>query len=530
MRIIKKDFILCKKQKTLTMKKLILILCIFTSFSAESQDDIVNKIIDEATNNSQLEVLAHELLDVIGPRLTGTPQKKQAADWAINKYNSWGVNAELHEFGEWTGWERGITHVDMVSPRIRTLSGRQLAYSPSTSKEGITGEIVFIPEVENKEDFTSWLETIKGKFVLSSMYQSSGRPDYNWEEFATEESLQKIREERRDASRKWYANFSKMGVNRRSINSVLEDAGAIGLLSSNWAGGFGANRVFSAGTKNIPNIDLDLEDYTMLYRMVKSGVNPKIKVVSTSKDLGVVPTFNTLAMIKGTEKPEEYVILSAHFDSWDGATGATDNGTGTIVMMEAMRILKAVYPNPKRTILVGLWGFEEGGLNGSRAFVEDFPDIVKNTQALFNQDNGTGRVINIGGQGFLNSYEYVSRWLYPVPNEIKKHIETNFPGMPGGGGSDYASFVALGVPAFSLRSLDWAYGNYTWHTNKDTYDKIVFDDVRSNVILTAILTYMASEDNEKASREKRVMPINPRTGKEASWPRKRNPRRKPIDN
>ena len=199
-------------------------------------------------------------------------------------------------------------------------------------------------------------------------------------------------------------------------------------------------------------------------------------------------------------------------------------------MMEAMRILKTVYPNPKRTILVGLWGFEEGGLNGSRAFVEDFPDIVKNTQALFNQDNGTGRVINIGGQGFLNSYEYVSRWLYPVPNDIKKHIETDFPGMPGGGGSDYASFVALGVPAFSLRSLDWAYGIYTWHTNKDTYDKIVFDDVRSNVILTAILTYMASEDNEKASREKRVMPINPRTGKEASWPRKRNPRRKPIDN
>ena len=259
--------------------------------------------------------------------------------------------------------------------------------------------------------------------------------------------------------------------------------------------------------------------------MVKSGVNPEIKVVSTSKDLGTVPTFNTLAMIKGVEKPEEYVILSAHFDSWDGATGATDNGTGTIVMMEAMRILKAVYPSPKRTILVGHWGFEEGGLNGSRAFVEDFPDIVKNTQALFNQDNGTGRVINISGQGFLNSYEYVSRWLSPVPSEIKKHIKTNFPGMPGGGGSDYASFLAVGVPAFSLSSLDWSYRDYTWHTNIDTYDKIVFDDVRSNVILTAILAYMASEDKNKASREKRVMPVNPRTGKEVPWPNTRSPRR-----
>jgi hypothetical protein len=522
------------------MKKLILILCFFTSFSAISQyrfpqnndvdyDDpafeTVKEIIDEARNNSQLEVLAHELLDVIGPRLTGTPQMKQAADWAVNKYTGWGINAELHEFGEWMGWERGITHIDMTSPRMRTLSGRQLAYSPSTSEDGITGEIVFIPEVENKQEFTDWLETIKGKFVLSSMYQPSGRPDYNWEKFATEESLQKIRNERKEAARKWSSNFRKMGVNRRKINSTLEEAGAIGLLSNNWAGGFGANRVFSAGTKNIPNIDLDLEDYTMLHRMVKSGATPEIKVVSTSKDLGTVPTFNTLAMIKGVEKPEEYVILSAHFDSWDGATGATDNGTGTIVMMEAMRILKAVYPSPKRTILVGHWGFEEGGLNGSRAFVEDFPDIVKNTQALFNQDNGTGRVINISGQGFLNSYEYVSRWLSPVPSEIKKHIKTNFPGMPGGGGSDYASFLAVGVPAFSLSSLDWSYRDYTWHTNIDTYDKIVFDDVRSNVILTAILAYMASEDKNKASREKRVMPVNPRTGKEVPWPNTRSPRR-----
>ena len=144
------------------MKKLILILCLFTSFSAISQyrfpqnndvdyDDpafeTVKEIIDEARNSSQLEVLAHELLDVVGPRLTGTPQMKQAADWAVNKYTGWGINAKLHEFGEWMGWERGITHIDMTSPRIRTLSGRQLAYSPSTSEDGITGEIVFIPEV-----------------------------------------------------------------------------------------------------------------------------------------------------------------------------------------------------------------------------------------------------------------------------------------------------------------------------------------------------------------------------------------------
>ena len=260
--------------------------------------------------------------------------------------------------------------------------------------------------------------------------------------------------------------------------------------------------------------------------MAKHGKDPQIKVVSTSKELGTVPTFNTIAEIKGVEKPEEYVILSAHFDSWDGGTGATDNGTGTIIMMETMRILKAIYPNPKRTILVGHWGSEEQGLNGSRAFVEDYPKIVKNTQALFNQDNGTGRVVNISGQGFLNSYDYISRWLYPVPKDITKHIKTTFPGSPGGGGSDYASFIAAGVPAFSLSSLSWAYGSYTWHTNRDTYDKVVFDDVRGNVILTAILAYMASEDDTRASRERIVLPMNSRTGKQREWPKQRSPQRK----
>ncbi|MCY1541673.1 Peptidase family M28 [compost metagenome] len=240
----------------------------------------------------------------------------------------------------------------------------------------------------------------------------------------------------------------------------------------------------------------------------------------------MVPTLNTIAEIKGVEKPNEYVVLSAHFDSWDGGTGATDNGTGTITMMEAMRILKKVYPNPKRTILVGHWGSEEQGLNGSRAFVEDHPEIVKNIQALFNQDNGTGRVVNLSGQGFLNAYDYLTRWLAPVPAEIKNEIKTTFPGTPGCGGSDYASFVAAGVPAFSLSSLSWDYGTCTWHTNRDTYDKIVFDDVRNNAILTAILVYMASEDPAIASKVKSVLPPNPRNGEPGKWPQQVSPTRK----
>src|SRR5690606_30229762 len=194
------------------------------------------------------------------------------------------------------------------------------------------------------------------------------------------------------------------------------------------------------------------------------------------------------------------------------------------MMMEVMRVLKEVYPNPKRTILVGHWGSEEQGLNGSRAFVEDHPEMMPKIQALFNQDNGTGRVANVSGQGFIHSYEYLGKWMSKVPRAITRDIETTFPGNPGGGGSDYASFVAAGVPAFSLSSLSWSYGNYTWHTNLDTYDKIIFDDVQNNVIMAAIMVYMASEEDDMVSREVRI-PLG-RNGEPAEWPAVRSPTRK----
>jgi Zn-dependent M28 family amino/carboxypeptidase len=211
-------------------------------------------------------------------------------------------------------------------------------------------------------------------------------------------------------------------------------------------------------------------------------------------------------------------MMSAHFDSWDAGQGATDNGTGTLTMMEAMRILKLVYPNPKRTILVGHWGSEEQGLNGSRAFVEDHPEIVGKLQALFNQDNGTGRIVNISGQGFKYAGEFLTRWLAAVPNSIKDSIKTTFPGSPGGGGSDHASFIGVGAPGFSLGALNWSYFNYTWHTNRDTYDKIIFDDVKNNAMLTAILVYMACEDNATFPRDKADLGIDRRTGKPVQWP------------
>ncbi|MEX0859292.1 MAG: M20/M25/M40 family metallo-hydrolase [Balneolaceae bacterium] len=508
-----------------TIKMLFFVMLMPAFVLAQNTDDMVESILKEATENSHLEKLAHELTDVIGPRLVGTPQMQNAHDWAVDTFNEWGISAENQAWGEWRGWERGITHVDLIHPRVVSLEGMQLAWSPPTPEGGITAELEIIPDVEDSNAFAEWLPSVKGKVVLVSMKQLTGRPDYNWQEFATEESFAKMKADRDAQMQEWRALMSRTGYNARTLNAALEEAGAVGIIQSRWSNGFGVNKIFSANTETIPAIDLSLEDYGMLYRLVEHGSKPQISLRAESKDLGMVPTFNTIAEIKGTEKPDEYIILSAHFDSWDGGTGATDNATGSITMMEAARILKAVYPNPKRTIIVGLWGSEEQGLNGSRAYVEDNPKIVDNIQALFNQDNGTGRVVQIAGQGYLHAYDYIGRWLEPVPRDITRHIETTFPGTPGGGGSDYASFVAAGAPSFSLSSLSWSYWNYTWHTNRDTYDKIVFDDVRNNAILTAILTYMASEDPERASREKSVLPVNPRSGEQMEWPTKRSPNR-----
>jgi hypothetical protein len=500
-------------------------LLLLVSVKVQAQNQVIDAIIKEAKENSQLEVLAHELLDGVGPRLVGSPQMQKAHDWAVSQYESWGISARNEQWGEWRGWERGITHIDMIAPWTRSLSGMQLAWSPSSPQGGAQGEVIVLPDFADSVAFQKWLPTVKGKYVMISAPQITGRPDYNWEKWATEKSFEKMKEDRTASDIAWSERLRKTGKARQALPIALEDAGALGIITSYWSRAFGANKIFSAATKKVPTVDLSLEDYGMLFRLAESGKKPQINLNAQSKETGVQPTFNTIAEIKGTEKPDEFVMLSAHFDSWDGGTGATDNGTGTILMMEVMRILKEVYPNPKRTILVGHWGSEEQGLNGSRGFVEDHPELIDKIQVLFNQDNGTGRVANLSGQGFVDSYEYLGRWMNKVPREITSDIETSFPGNPGAGGSDYASFVAAGVPAFNLSSLSWDYGTQTWHTNVDTYDKVVFDDVRSNAILAAILVYMASEEPTQVSREKRI-PLNFRTGEPTEWPTPRSPNRK----
>jgi len=303
-----------------------------------------------------------------------------------------------------------------------------------------------------------------------------------------------------------------------AIAVAVEEAGAAGVITSRWSNGWGVQKIFGASTTQIPTIDVSCEDYGLVYRLAHRGQGPVLRVHADAEFTGEVPVANTIGMIRGSEFPDEYVVLSAHFDSWDGGSGATDNGTGTITMLEAMRILSEVYPRPKRTILVGHWNSEEQGLNGSRAFAADHPEVVDGLQVLFNQDNGTGRVVSISMQGLTGAGAYFADWLSQIPSEISQQIKLNVPGNPGGGGSDYASFICAGAPSFSLSSLRWEYSTYTWHTNRDTFDKVVIDDLRNNAILTAMLVYLASEEPDRLPRDRRTQIFNARSGLESTWP------------
>lgn len=483
-----------------------------------SDDPVIAAMWAEGMENSQAYDLAQTLLDSIGPRLTGTPQQDAAHEWIIDMYESWGISAEKEQYGTWLGWERGITHIDLVEPRVRTLEGMMLAWTGDTDGEPVEAEVVTMPVFESADEVEPWLETVQGKFVAISYPQPTCRPDDQWREYAAPGSFERMDEMRRAEIGAWNQSAFFAGPRKQQLHEKLEAAGAAGILESRWSRVSGTNKVFSGFTKEIPAVDIGCEDYGLVFRLAENGQSPVLRITAESEFLGEVPTFNTIARIEGSERPDEYIVLSAHFDSWDGGSGATDNGTGTVTMLEAMRIIAETYPNPKRTIIAGHWSGEEQGLNGSRAWAADHPEVVEGLQALFNQDNGTGRVVNISMQGLPGAAPHFADWLSEIPTDITRHIDLVTPGTPGGGGSDYAAFVCYGAPAFSLSSLSWGYGSYTWHTQRDTFDKLVMDDVMNNATLTAMLTYLASEDPETVSRERRAVMPEGRDGQPRPWP------------
>ena len=466
---------------------------------------------------SQVEQLAQALMDSIGPRLSGSPGQRSSVEWAMSMYDNWDVPVRAEQYGTWRGWDRGYTHIDLVTPRKRTLNGTMLAWSPGTDGP-VEGEVVAMPTFRNQADFAAWLPNVAGKFVALPYAEPTCRAPESWAALATRESQSRMRALQQRVQGEWIANIRRAGGSGR-VTRGIEGARAAGILTTDWSNGWGANKIFDSDTDVIPSIHLSCEDYGLVHRLASNDQGPVLRLDAEAEFLGEVPVFNVIGEIRGTELPDEYVLLNAHFDSWDGGSGATDNGTGSIMMMEAMRILKAVLPQPRRTILVAHWGGEEQGANGSQAFAEDHPEVVAGLQAGFNQDNGTWRAEFIKMQDFPEASENWGRWVSVIPRDITQHLELDFRVVPESGSSDERSLNCMGATAFRLLSHYPDYRQYTWHTDLDTYDKIVFDDLRNNATLAAMIAYLAADDPTRVSNARRTLPEG------RQWPRCGTPQR-----
>jgi len=562
--------------------------------SAQS-DPNLQRIWRLGMDSSHVQQLSQALLDSIGPRLTGSPELRAASDWAISQYKSWGIDAKREQYGTWRGWRRGVSHIDLVEPRVRSLAGTMLAWSPGTNGKPVKAEAIVLPKFKDSTEFVKWLPKAKGKIVLLSPAWPTCRPSEDWNRWGTAASIARMdtllalmqrdwsvmgdsttgpdgrRVFRPDSTKLYRGTGYSLALGTGTLGMRLEKAGVVGMISSRnklsgftnpfapaggaggrgggpggrgggagqtpggasargggpaasvaaagggrggvgappGAGGWGTIEIFETYNKTAPAVTLECEDYGLVFRLAENNQKPMVKLDVDAKLLGEQPAFNTIAMIKGTEKPDEYVMLSAHFDSWDGSSGATDNGTGTAMAMEAMRILRQVYPHPKRTILAGHWASEEQGLNGSTAFTEEHPEVMKGLQALFNQDNGTGRVQSLSSSGLTDIGRHLKSWYSQLPSFYTDSLSANvvawsFNDVPTGnpGGTDGAVFACFGTPSFGMGAVGWNYNTYTWHTNRDTYDKIVFDDLKHNATLAAMMVYLASEDPKFIKRDK----------------------------
>ncbi len=498
-----------------------------------SPDGVIQQMWVEGMERSQVEPLAQVLLDSIGPRSAGSSGLEAATAWLLQHYADLGIPARKEQFGTWTGWDPGITHVDLLTPHVRTLEAYPMGWTYGTDGP-VEGDVVVIPEFVTPEDIEAWVPTVRGKFVLGFPPEVMCRAPHELAANATEATVARIDSLRSAMWTSYLGRLRPLG-GPFAAAARFEAAGAAGVIYSMWsmghfsqrAPGWGVNQILNAPSDSLVAVDVSCEHYGMLFRLASNDQGPRIRVHVETSDRGLVPQFNVIAQLTGTELPHEYVVLSAHLDAGHAAQGATDNGTGTLMLLEAMRILRATYPEPRRTIIAGHWGSEEVGLIGSAAFREDHPEVVAGLQALFNQDNGTWRIEKIEGQGFARAGDHVTRWMAQVPDAIARHVTLDFPGPQENSGSDHSSFVCAGAPAFRLQSPYDEYRQYTWHTNRDTYDKIVFDDLKNNATLAAMLVYQASEDPERVPREKAALPADPRTGQPRPWPTCQPPLRSP---
>jgi hypothetical protein len=517
----------------------------FSAWSQEKFDlEMVTRIRYEGFHNSKVMQLASGLMDGIGPRLTGSPNAKRANEWTRDQLTSFGLsNAHLEAWGPFgRGWTNEYVNVRMTTPDVAPLIAYAKAWTPGTNGV-LKGKCIRV-KIEDKKDFDKYKGKLAGMIALfgsdpevktinQPMFERLGDKelaDIGQYQIPSEKAMFRFRQ------------YMKRMQFIRDLNKFLAEEKVLAMVDHGY-GSFGGGTVFvqSGGswktgeTATVPEITVALEQWDRIARLIerKTDVELELNVTNTFYDDDPMQ-YNTVAEIPGTDKKDELVMVGAHLDSWHSGTGATDNGAGSVVMMEVMRILKALDVKPRRTIRIGLWTGEEQGLLGSQNYVQqhfgsrpaiDEPDMkgmptllrreagpvtVKPEQAkisaYFNVDNGSGKIRGV----YLQENEAVTpifeAWMQPF-----KDLGMSTLTMRNTGGTDHQSFDAVGIPGFQFIQDPLDYETRTHHSNMDVYDRLQADDLKQAAVIVASFVYNAAMREQMLPRKpiEKALPKEP---------------------
>ena len=516
--------------KRLVALSLVLSLVLLSPVSMVAQNgsgDVLSRIRKEAMERSHIMKTMHMFTDVYGPRLTGSPNHKAAAEWAVKQMTSWGLeNAHLEPWDfKHPGWANERLTAHLISPVKDPLVCEVLAWTPGT-KGTVTAQAhqLLLPERPSQDQLTSFFAAqkprVRGKIVLigkPTVIPVNLNPPAKRQN--DEQAAQRYGPNARPFSFPTPSPTPTPAPNAprplsarqidEQLDEFLKEGGA--LVRVNDAGReFRQIRAFNNRSfdvnKVVPTVVMSNEDFGRITRILNDGTNVMLEfnIVNRVYPEGAT-SYNTIAEIRGSDKADEVIMLGGHLDSWHAATGATDNAIGCAIMMEAARILKSLNVKPRRTIRVALWSGEEQGLLGSQAYVkqhfggfEEKKPGYEKFGGYFNIDSGTGRVRGASVFGPPEAANILREILTPFKDDGVVGVVASRSRRLGG--SDNTSFNQAGLPGIGMGQDPIEYNTHTWHTNLDTYERILEDDVKKNAMIVAWSVYQLAMRDELLPR------------------------------
>jgi len=489
---------------------------IATAFAQEPVDTaMVRKIRDEGLNHSKVMETAFYLTDASGPRISGSPELKHAQDWAVNQLKTWGlVNATRESWGKFgKGWEVQKNYAAMTVPYYHAIIAIPKAWTPGTN--GPVSGVVVVIKADTITDLDKYKGTLKGKIII---FDTKPTPERTYKADAARYTDDELLAMTKPAEQGQRRNFDRTALMKaRAFRTAVGDFlvnehVALILTQARGTDGtvFTTNGASYADTAKAvsPELETSGEDFQRILRLVKAGIKVSVEAdIKTQFFTDDEQGYDVVGEIPGTDKnlKDQVVMVGGHLDSWHGATGGTDNAAGSAVMMEVVRILKAVNFKPRRTIRIALWSSEEQGLFGSRGYVLNHFGDPKTMQlkpeqakisAYYNLDNGTGKVRGIYLQGDSTAAPIFQAWLDPF-----KDLGATTVTIRNTGSTDHVSFDAVGIPGFEFIQDPLDYGARTHHSNQDTYDKMSEDDLKQAATVIASFVYHTAQRDEMIPRK-----------------------------